>query len=150
MIRASGSAIGSRTRIGRSLIRQNETTGAPVRSEPKLGNACACLPPSKAATDRSSAAVTTPCPPLPCMRTWKMLPTLSRGDPPGYGVFPQPGVVRYSVGRRHRMVRAEDVDRVVVALHLAQPVVHVDRPHSTYVGAHLGEIEVLAAAVVAL
>jgi len=28
--------IGSRTRISRSSIRQNETTGAPVRSEPKL------------------------------------------------------------------------------------------------------------------
>jgi len=40
-IRASGAATGSRTRIGRSSIRQNETTGAPVRSEPKLGNASA-------------------------------------------------------------------------------------------------------------
>ena len=29
-------------RIGRSSMRQNATTGAPVRSEPKLGNACAC------------------------------------------------------------------------------------------------------------
>ena len=41
MISASGWAIGSRVRIGRSSIRQNETTGAPVRSEPKLGKACA-------------------------------------------------------------------------------------------------------------
>jgi hypothetical protein len=37
----SGSAIGSRSRISWSSIRQNDTTGAPVRSEPKLGNACA-------------------------------------------------------------------------------------------------------------
>jgi len=38
----------------------SERTGAPVRSDPKLGNACAWDPPSKAATDSSSAAVTTP------------------------------------------------------------------------------------------
>ena len=40
-ITASGSATGSRVRIGASAKRQKETTGAPVRSEPKLGNACA-------------------------------------------------------------------------------------------------------------
>ena len=41
---ASGSVIGSRTRITRSSIRQNATTGAPVRSEPNVGNACASRP----------------------------------------------------------------------------------------------------------
>ena len=51
-------------------MRQNETTGAPVRSDPKVGNACAMPPSSKAATESSSAAVTTPCPPRPWMRTW--------------------------------------------------------------------------------
>ena len=50
-------------------MRQNETTGAPVRSEPKLGNACAYLPSAKAAADSSSAAVTTPWPPRPWIRT---------------------------------------------------------------------------------
>ena len=44
------------------------TTGAPVRSEPKLGSAWACRPWSKAATDSSSAAVTTPWPPRPWIR----------------------------------------------------------------------------------
>jgi hypothetical protein len=33
-------------------MRQKATTGAPVRSEPKLGKACACRPCSKAATDK--------------------------------------------------------------------------------------------------
>ena len=47
-------------RIGPVSIRQNETTGAPIRSEPKLGKACACRPSAKAATDSTSAAVTTP------------------------------------------------------------------------------------------
>ena len=41
MISASGAATGSCERIGSSAMRQNDTTGAPVRSEPKLGNACA-------------------------------------------------------------------------------------------------------------
>ena len=31
-------------RIVVSSMRQNDTTGAPMRSEPKLGNACACRP----------------------------------------------------------------------------------------------------------
>ena len=65
MISASGSVTGSWVRIGASLIRQNDTTGAPIRSEPKLGNACAYRPSVKAATDSSSAAVTTPWPPRP-------------------------------------------------------------------------------------
>ena len=60
MISASGCITGSRVLIGCSLIRQNATTGAPVRSEPKLGNACACQPSAKAAAASSSAAVTTP------------------------------------------------------------------------------------------
>ena len=47
-------------RISASSMRQNATTGAPVRSEPNVGNACACRPSSNAATERSSAAVTTP------------------------------------------------------------------------------------------
>ena len=51
---ASGSVIGSRTRITRSSIRQNATTGAPVRSEPNVGNACASRPSRNAATERSS------------------------------------------------------------------------------------------------
>ena len=57
--------IGSRSRISLSSMRQNATTGAPMRSEPKLGNACACLPSRNAATDSISAAVTTPWPPRP-------------------------------------------------------------------------------------
>ena len=65
MISASGSAIGSRARIGRSSMRQKETTGAPVRSEPKVGKAWAWRPSMNAATESSSAAVTTPWPPLP-------------------------------------------------------------------------------------
>ena len=44
MISASGAMIGSRTRISRSSMRQNATTGAPVRSDPKLGKACAWRP----------------------------------------------------------------------------------------------------------
>ena len=43
MIRASGSETGSRERIGHSSIRQNEVTGAPARSEPKVGKAWAVL-----------------------------------------------------------------------------------------------------------
>ena len=43
MMTASGFRIGSRNRIASSSMRQKETTGAPMRSEPKLGNACACL-----------------------------------------------------------------------------------------------------------
>ncbi len=54
-----------RSRIGFSLIRQKACTGAPRRSTPKAGNACASRPSSKAATANSSAAVTEPCPPLP-------------------------------------------------------------------------------------
>ncbi len=60
MISASGSEIGSRARIGLSSMRQNDTTGAPMRSEPKVGKAWAWDPPSNAATESSSAAVTTP------------------------------------------------------------------------------------------
>ena len=81
-ISASGSAIGSRLRIGRSSMRQNATTGAPVRSEPKVGNACACLPSANAATESSSAAVTTPWPPRPWMRTWN---TCQRATAPASG-----------------------------------------------------------------
>src|ERR1019366_8742516 len=47
MTRASGSITGSWVRIGRSSIRQKDTTGAPMRSEPKLGNACAWRPSAK-------------------------------------------------------------------------------------------------------
>ena len=62
----------------RSSIRQNATTGAPVRSDPNVGNACAYRPSSKAATESSSAAVTTPCPPRPWMRIWNMHPIVAR------------------------------------------------------------------------
>ena len=65
MTSASGLVTGSRLLIGASSIRQNDITGAPVRSEPKLGNACACLPSVNAAADSSSAAVTVPWPPRP-------------------------------------------------------------------------------------
>jgi hypothetical protein len=41
MISASGCITGSRNRISRTSMRQNAITGAPMRSEPKLGNACA-------------------------------------------------------------------------------------------------------------
>jgi len=51
--------------IGRPSMRQNDITGAPVRSEPKLGKAWACLPWLNAAADSSSAAVTVPWPPRP-------------------------------------------------------------------------------------
>ena len=56
MITAWGRCTGSRSRICRSSMRQNETTGAPVRSEPKLGNACACRPSRNAAELLSVAA----------------------------------------------------------------------------------------------
>ena len=54
-------------RAGLSLLRVRvlPTTGAPVRSEPKLGKAWACLPHRKAATDSISAPLTTPWPPRP-------------------------------------------------------------------------------------
>jgi leucyl aminopeptidase len=42
-----------------------EPTSEQVRSEPKLGNACAYFPSRKAATESNSAAVTTPWPPRP-------------------------------------------------------------------------------------
>jgi hypothetical protein len=65
MISASGSATGSRVRIGLSSIRQDDMTGAPIRSGPKPGNACACRSSRNAAEASSSAAVTTPWPPRP-------------------------------------------------------------------------------------
>ena len=72
MISASGSSTGSRARISLSSMRQNAITGAPMRSEPKLGKACAYLPSRKAATESISAAVTTPWPPRPWIRIWNM------------------------------------------------------------------------------
>ena len=72
MISASGSMTGSRSRISLSSMRQNAITGAPMRSEPKLGNACAWRPSRNAATDEHSAPETTPCPPRPWMRTWNI------------------------------------------------------------------------------
>ena len=68
---ASGRRTGSRARMALVEMRQYEVTGAPIRSEPKLGNACASKPSRKAATDSSSAAVTTPWPPRPCKRAAK-------------------------------------------------------------------------------
>jgi hypothetical protein len=56
----SGVSTGSCERIGPTETRQNAATGAPVRSEPKLGIACATRPWSNAAVDSSSVAVTTP------------------------------------------------------------------------------------------
>src|SRR5450756_3014827 len=79
MMSASGSMMGSRSLISLSSMRQNATTGAPVRSEPKLGKACAWRPSSNAATDNISVAVTTPCPPRPCMRIWNMSPPSNIG-----------------------------------------------------------------------
>lgn len=64
--------MGSWVRMGPSAMRQYEITGAPIRSEPKLGNACAYRPSLNAATDSSSAAVTTPWPPRPRIRTWNI------------------------------------------------------------------------------
>src|SRR4030043_1230224 len=56
--------------MGALLLRRLKTsTGAPLLSGPKLGNACANLPSSIAASASSSADVTAPCPPLPCQRT---------------------------------------------------------------------------------
>ena len=69
MISASGSTTGSRSRISLSSMRQKAMTGAPMRSEPKLGKAWLCLPSRKAATDSISALETTPWPPRPWMRT---------------------------------------------------------------------------------
>ncbi len=57
---ASGPAIGSCVRIGWSPMRQKATTGAPVRSDPKVGYACAWRPSWKAASASSAAEVTTP------------------------------------------------------------------------------------------
>src|SRR5947208_3529857 len=53
------------------------------------------------------------------------------------------------VSRRDRMIGPEDVQRVVLALDLAQAVVGVHRPQTADVRAVLGEVEVLASAVVA-
>src|SRR5215208_580433 len=78
-ISASGAATGSRLRIGLRSKRQKATTGAPIRSEPKLGKACAWRPSRKAASDSSSAAVTTPCPPRPWMRVWNTSRTFAAG-----------------------------------------------------------------------
>jgi hypothetical protein len=50
------------------LIRQNAVTGAPNRSDPKLGKAWATFPSRNAADASNSAAVTTPCPPRPWIR----------------------------------------------------------------------------------
>ena len=47
----------------------NAATGAPMRSDPKLGKACACLPSMKHACASSSEVVTTPWPPRPWIRT---------------------------------------------------------------------------------
>ena len=65
MITASGATTGSCALIGSSDSRTNDATGAPVRSDPKLGKACACMPSTKPASASSSDAVTTPCPPRP-------------------------------------------------------------------------------------
>ena len=55
-----------RTRPYRPLVDAAERDdGRASCSEPKVGNACAYRPSSNAATERSSAAVTTPCPPRP-------------------------------------------------------------------------------------
>jgi hypothetical protein len=67
-IRASGFITGSRSLISLSSMRQKAMTGAPMRSEPKLGKACEYMSSWKAATDSISALETTPWPPLPCMR----------------------------------------------------------------------------------
>ncbi len=57
---ASGSLTGSWVRIGLSSIRQNDITGAPIRSEPKPGDACVWRPSLSAAAASSSAAEATP------------------------------------------------------------------------------------------
>ena len=72
----SGRAITARTRILSSLIRQKATTGAPLRSGPKLGNAWAYFPTLIAARATISAEVTAPCPPLPCSLI-SIIPTLA-------------------------------------------------------------------------
>ena len=54
---ASGAWTGSRVRIRLLSILQNDSTGAPERSEPKLGNAWEQRPLRKAATDKTSAAL---------------------------------------------------------------------------------------------
>ena len=77
---ASGADTGSWLRTGRSSTRTNEATGAPVRSEPKLGNACACLPSMKQDKASSSDVVTTPCPPRPWIRTWNTRPPRRRAE----------------------------------------------------------------------
>ena len=56
-----------------------------MRSEPKLGKACAWRPSVNAATERISAAVTTPWPPRPWMRTWNIVVA---ARPPSLGAAP--------------------------------------------------------------
>ena len=74
-------------------MRQNETTGAPLRSDPKLGNACAYRPSSNAASDSISAAVTIPCPPRPWIRTWNMsIASLRDLEARRNGVAPRAGL----------------------------------------------------------
>lgn len=53
-------------------MQQYATAGAPVRSDPKEGNAYAWRPSENAAFAIRSDAVTTPCPPLPWIRTSTM------------------------------------------------------------------------------
>jgi hypothetical protein len=60
MMTASGWETGSRARISVSWILQKASTGAPMRSDPKLGKAWAHRPSLNAAIESISAAVTTP------------------------------------------------------------------------------------------
>ncbi|OPX67433.1 MAG: hypothetical protein A4E30_00015 [Methanomassiliicoccales archaeon PtaB.Bin215] len=55
--------------IFRSSMRAKAMTGAPRRSAPKYGKACACLPSMTAASAKVWAAMTAPCPPRPWNRT---------------------------------------------------------------------------------
>ena len=87
-------------------MRQNAITGAPIRSEPKLGNACACRPSRKAASASSSAAVTTPCPPRPWMRTSNT--RLGPVEPPAAGsTRAPPSDARVTASRESAVSRAD-------------------------------------------
>src|SRR4051794_14026319 len=119
MTTARGVVTGSCERMGCSAMRQNDITGAPIRSEPKLGNAWASWPSRNAATDSNSAAVTTPWPPRPCSRISNggvvilahRVRTSGRPGRDQAGQLDQPGGVAPLV-----VVPAEDLDQLTRGL----------------------------------
>ena len=78
-------------------MRQKETTGAPVRSDPKVGNACAWRPSRNAATDSSSAAVTTPWPAAAVDANFEHSVSFPPAAGPGLRSFPRAVAATYPI-----------------------------------------------------